>query len=259
MSFTDLTVQNGGTYKPDGYLIQGTGTCTVDAGGALSVSGGDGNTTSAAGANGISSTSRPLGRGTNATASTAGAGTNNSTNVTTRPQQLPTSGATSGAGGVGGSGAGGAGGLQSGSYDSSTLVVQVANPLNAYALVFGAYGGSASGTWVPVPTGRGGTGAGGNGAAAGTGGGGSGGMMVLAFSAIVNNGSIESKGGNTGNAVNNNSGTGGGGGGGMIFPICNTYTGTAPDVSGGTTIGTPLGTGTAGTVGQSGYTYTFIV
>lgn len=246
MDYTTVVVQNGGTFDPDQSVIRATTSITVDTGGVIATDGGNssGSTGGAAGG----SSSRTLGKGTAGGNSTAGAGGNGAT-LSTKPKQLPTSGATSGKGASGGAGAGGAGGAGG----TVTATSAVGSPLNPSDLLRGAY---PQATTTQIGVGTGGGAGGGNGAASGTGGGGSGGQIVLAAPSIVNNGTIRAKGGNSANATNNNSGTGGGGGGGNVYLICSTFTGTAPDVSGGTG-GTPLGTGVQGSTGSTGYTFTF--
>lgn len=85
-----------------------------------------------------------------------------------------------------------------------------------------------------------GAGGGGGGAASGFGGdctsasgGGGGGFLPVFAKSITNAGTISAKGGDGGDYFSDFTGAGGGGGGGVIVLVYSTYTGNAPDFSGG--------------------------
>lgn len=166
----------------------------------------------------------------------------------------------------GGTGAGSAGGA--GGTSSITGYVPTLSGQQLLSFPIPLQGRPTGGTSIeiysrPSPSGSGGGGGGGALQAGGASGasGANGGNMLLCAPSIINNGTIESKGGNGGNGaagVGTNAGGGGGGQGGtggQIVTISNTYSGAGSIVVTGGTAGTGgagTGTGTAGGNGNNG-------
>lgn len=147
-------------------------------------------------------------------------------------------------GGVGGNGPTGTGGVP----NPTLAPMPWRRSLDALALVT-ALRFVSSEVWS-LGSGGGGGGGGGVGNQGG-GGGGCAGRIMIAAPVIINEGTIEARGGNGHTGNTGNSGGGGGGGGGQIWLITRDFSGNAPDVSGGLG-GAGLGTGTAGADGNDG-------
>ena len=257
--FTNLTL-SGGNLNPNGYKIYVNGTLTINSTYKILANGGTGgNGNNGNGANGSSQGAGPTGgaggtagspqgslqaataggqggQGENGGDSPGGAGGAGSPgsaggSVSDSVSLINGgSGAAGGAGGTGGSG-GGSGGAGGGGGTASAPefgflhiqdYIRFMEPDDILFTGFGRYGGHG---------GAGGGGGGGGGASAGSGkyggmggagggGGGTGGNIYIAARKIVNNGTIEAKGGTGGNggtgggASSADGGAGGGGGGG---------------------------------------------
>jgi len=231
--WTTATVTGTGILKTASYRVYCSTSLTVQSGGVMH---NDGNAASGSTPGAARSAALLGGSGAGGAGQTgAGTGAGNPTV------------AFGGAGGNGGSGSGGAGGA------GATPTAPGASNGHARPLIMAATGSFMSGTSVNQwKGGAGGGGGGGNGAAAGGGGGGGGGVMTIVCKTISNSGAIRALGGNGAAGTASNAGGGGGGGGGTINYVTSSYTGTAPDVSGGSGGASGGGSGVAGSTGSAG-------
>lgn len=247
--YNNWTVQGGAIITPARWPVFVKGTLTLDNGfiredGAAGVGQAAGGTGGGAGATGSLGVGASGGNG-------GGGGAGGAPGATglNQPRSIGTR-SNGGAGGL--SGAGGA----SGAGGVGTLAVATLGPPLMAASGLGFYAWSLGAS--PMGGGSGGGGGGGGAATGGKGGGGGGVVVVVAKNIIVRNGgAIQARGGAGAAGVAGNGGGGGGGGGGKALLINRSYSGTAPDVSGGAG-GPGQGTGAAGTAGNAGY-YTRLV
>lgn len=227
----DLTVASGCTFITNGYRVYGRGTLLNN--GVICNNGTT--STNASGGTGVGTGGTLLIAGSGGTATTAAGGAGG-----TLANQA--AGGSGGAGGAGASGAGGSGGLAtfiatSGSYR--------ALPVTTTGVLMVGSG------MAGIKPGAGGGAGGGDGTNTGGGGGGGAGIVLIAFTTITNNGSIQAIGGSGATRTTGNVGGGGGGGGGvLLITTTSTQNGTLT-VSGGAG-GAGVGTGTAGAAGSSG-------
>lgn len=236
---TNITINNGVTVKPASCRMFFQGTLTNN--GIIEGSGNNASSATGAGGgnNGSIRTGQPGGTGTT-TIGNAGSSANTAYGT-----------GNAGAGGTGASGAGGAAGTTN-AQSSKTWVLRsnIGNPIQT----------NTNGGNTPLSGASGGGGGGGDTTNAGGGGGAGGQVIMLLGFALVNNGQINSHGGNGFTPTTGNCGGGGAGGGGVII----TYTLTAVTGSGSTNVaaGTPgngVGTGTAGGTATAGSVLNFIV
>lgn len=232
MFYDTLTVQNGGILNTLNYRVYAKTLCQIDAGGSIRNNGTNGG--------------NPAGGSNTATGSVAATNITGGAGGTAAGNAVASSATNSygGNGGAGGAGSGGGGGAPGTATAPTANLGSVRTyPMNLSGLV-------AVGAVRPQCGGSGG-GGGGDGTAGG--GGGAGGCVVfINAKAIINNGTIEAKGGNGASPVAGNRGGGGGGGGGWILLNSQSYTGSgSTNVSGGTG-GTKTGTGVNGTDGSPG-------
>lgn len=281
---TNMTINSGSTFNPNGYWIYGNGTLTVNSGGIIDASGCNGlvggiyQGAASQGASGqpcytyvgssainsslpgwISAISAPptMGQGgisqLGAVGTMASAGTQGNPGGLNAGNPIYTN-TTSGDGGAGGSGTSGAGGpTDSAPTAGSNAAFAVRNVQPTLNGINGGVSGSS------------GSSGGGDAVYAGGGGGssgGGGGLIEIHFATVTNSGTIQAKGGNGGNgetppSVSTGVGGGGGGGGGQggsIYIISNTITNGTMTVTGGSagTHGNGSGTGTNGANGTAG-------
>jgi hypothetical protein len=238
--YTDITIAATGTLCTGGYRLYWTGTCTNN--GKIHHNGGNA-ADNAAGAGAAAGSLQGGGAG-------AQGGAYN-TAPSTAANVSNSMGGQGGTGGAGSYGSGSAGGPQLGyTRTSTTFRLWRTAP---WCLLGAAYDNNLS--WNQLRGGTGGGGGGGNNTHVGLGdraggGGGGAGVMALCGKTLINNGTIECKGGQGGNATTTggSSGGGSGGGGGLCSIVCQSYTGNLPDCSGG-----PGGAGTnAGIGGATG-------
>ena len=247
--FNNLTIQDGGVVKPNGFRVFVKDTLTITSSGSFNDDGND--STGQAGGTGLSARNYLLTLSSGGGAGGAnGAGSNGGT-VGTGLGVTNNSG-SSPIGGTGGRPAPATG--TPGTGDAITGSLQ---NLRSTWLLGRPSGTSATATNLGVWTG----GSGGGGAASsgvgavGGGGGGGGGMVWIAAKTISNNGRISANGGMGGPASGSgNAGSGGGGGGGNVIVITNTPVSSAGliQANGGTVSSVVIGTGTTGSVGTSG-------
>jgi hypothetical protein len=264
MYYSSLTVNNGVTLNPGGYIIVCAGTLTNN--GTIARAGNTGGTSGGSTAGGAGAAIAGVTVGTGGAGAAGGAGGIGN----------GASGASSGAaageggtGGVGGNGGGGNGGATVGGSGGNSGVVT----LHYFRSVQAMWRNTAVGTYMPTGAGgAGGAAGGGDGTNSGRGGGGGGSAGPCIFiicNTLVNNGTISAAGGNGGNggagATGNVGGGagGGGGGGGKIMILANTLSAvgtlTAPGgAAGNGSAGAGTGVaGTAGAAGNPGYCTTF--
>ena len=246
MFYNNLTVPNGAVLIIDGFRLHVRGTLTVEVGGAVRQNGSAGSGSTGGAAAPTTSLSNRLQTGS---PGSNGGSTAASSGTTARAARTPWSATDAGRGGKGGAGA------TTGSGTTGSISVLVPTMNTSAWFLWCQSTGSAL-----MQGGSGGTGGGGNGAGLpGGGGGGGGGVMWIACPNIVNNGAIEARGGDGATPPSGgNCGGGGGGGGGRVILVTQTYTGTAPDVSGGAGAA-GSGTGAAGANGTTGSIWTMII
>jgi hypothetical protein len=250
--FNNLTVQAGGEVKPNGFRIYVENVLTINASGSIND---DGNSsTGSVGGVGLGRRNylfTQQGQGGNGGAN--GAGSNGNT-------------LTLGLGCYNNSGVapnGGAGGRPA----PATGTPGTASPMNSPTIGMQIWGSWAMGlsytdaainntnraAWIAGGAGGGGASSGVG--AVGGGGGAGGGMVWLAASTIINNGRISVNGGDSGPATGSpNAGSGGSGGGGIMIVITNTPSSSLGIIqsNAGSVSTTVTGTGTTGSVGNSG-------
>lgn len=248
--FQNLTINNGATFKPNGYRIFVRDTLTIQSGGSYNDNG--------INAVGMTSGSLMITRGfLDARTGAGGMGRN-----TTGPGIAgagPTAGRTprnaSGvvpAGGRGGNctgqtgGNGGSGSTGVGAQWGSSWLWGLNGVQGGFAGAMGGGGGACNITGGPAASGGGGGGAG---------------IIWLAAKNIVNSGSISCNGGDGGSATSSggSAGGGGGGGGGFICIVTNTPSAACGTVTcDGGISGEGAGTdGLAGAIGTVGYPLVF--
>lgn len=239
MYYRNLTIQNAGILALANFRIWVRDTLTIDVGGLLHSNGAAATTNAAVGAH----TARcgtvaggASGAGQNAAGS---AGTNT---TMTFPGYTP----SGGAGGAGSGGAGGAGGV------ASTVVATSTSIGHIRSLLAGMSGQHLRSPNTACQPGCGGGGGGGSGAAPGGGGGQGAGALVVNARNLVNNGTIECRGGAGAAGTVANSGGGGGGGGGLAVVTAHYRAGGSPVVTGGAGGASGGGAGVAGTQGSAG-------
>lgn len=249
MHYTDLTITSTGILKPDGWIIYGTGTLTVDSGGVIQMDGIDGIGNVNGGPQG--SNQRALGFG--------GGAANGNANTTVGNNAPALTGVASSLGGASGNGGASGGGFAGGAGVSAGIgttwgAVPYMNAWrNPNARATGYASAIQNNTFVSagIAGGPGGGGGASDGNGGAGGGGGGGGVVVINFGKVTNNGRISSNGGKGGNALSNNAGGGGGGGAGVVFINTKSFTGTQPQALGGAG-GNGTGTGLAGVAGGNG-------
>ncbi len=253
--FASLTVNNGVSVFCNGWILNCSGTLTVNSGGIIHDDGripgaGAGSATATdAAANG--SGTGNSGGDTQANAVLLGYGrAGGLANGSAGTNSTQSFGGAGGAGGSASSGAnaGGSGGTVSG-FGSAA-------PDNT-RMVWTATTGAMFGSAIPGATiygGAGGGGAGNDGTNQGGGGGGGGGVLVVNTYGLVNNGAIHARGANGANAVSTgDSGGGGGGGGGVVLVnLGSAATGSGTIDANGGSGGTGNGTGANGSAGSAG-------
>lgn len=238
MYYTSLVVPNGATLVTGGFVVFANASITIQAGGIVDCN--NFNTVGSGASGGGGGGSQSAGSCSNGGTGTAG-GT--------------TTGGSSGTfnNGIGGSGGGGGAGSSAGGTvgSNSGPLLRDGGFRHVPAVIHGHIPTWNSTNLVLNP-GQGGTGGGGDGTHKGGGGGAGGCWGTLVSPNIINSGSILCN-GQTGGAGDpaGNTGGGGGGGGGICVTICETFSGTAPNVSGGSG-GAPGGTGVAGSSGGNG-------
>ena len=248
---TTVVVNSGVFVEMNGYILHASGSVTVQAGGTLDAnSGNEGNNglSGSGGAGGsVGNTHGTLGGGFAGGA--GGLGSAGSNGATTNSSWVLTSTFQPPNGGPGGNAGGTSGGA------GSTTAAVGCRTLSLPGAALGTCTGPQGGVYgvYQIKGGGGGGGGASLGAGGAGGGGGSAGVGVIASPTIVNSGLISSNGGQGGNGfVGTGSGGGGGGAGGLIYLITGSFTGSAPNVTGGVG-GSGASGGAAGTTGDTGY------
>ena len=248
---TTVVVNTGVFVEMNGYVLHANGSVTVNTGGTLDAnSGNEGNNglSGSGGAGGsVGNTHGVLGGGFRGGA--GGLGSAGSNGVSTTNSWVLTSTFQPPNGGAGGN----AGGTSGGTGSVTTAVG--CRTLSLPGAALGTCTAPMGGVWgvYQIQGGGGGGGGASLGAGGAGGGGGSAGVGVIASPTITNNGLISSNGGQGGNGfVGTGSGGGGGGAGGLIYLITGSFTGTAPNVTGGVG-GSGASGGAAGVTGDTGY------
>jgi hypothetical protein len=242
MYYNDLNM-NGFTLNTNGYRVLIAG--TLSGTGTISNNGGNASGTTAGTAAGTGT----IGGGA---AGGAGGGVSAAGSAGSGVPALTRIGATAGAGGAGTGFGGGAAGSATvpaagqGGFTSGSYFGPMCSPIT------GMIGRDLLGT--AMRGGNGGGGGGGSASGTGGGGGGGGGVLLVGVNAVTGSVNFQAKGGNGGNATTNGGG-GGGGGGGYIYFVYNgnnyAPSGGGFDAAGGDP-GAKNGTGTIGTVGNTG-------
>lgn len=250
--FNNLTVQAGGAVKPNGFKIYVKNVLTINASGSIND---DGNSsTGSVGGVGLARRNylfTQQGQGGNGGAN--GAGSNGST-LSLNLGCYNNSGGTPN-GGSGGRPAPATGTPGTGSPMSTpTIGMQVWGSW-AMGLPYTDAAINNTNRSIWIAGGAGGGGASSGVGSVGGGGGGGGGMVWLAASTIINNGRISVNGGDSGPATGSpNAGSGGSGGGGIIVIVTNTPSSSLGSIqsNAGSVSTTVTGTGTTGSLGNSG-------
>jgi hypothetical protein len=251
---TTVRVRSGITLSPmsigatgTNFPIRGTVSITVDAGGVVSANGKAGS--------GITGGAYSTGAGSLGVARNGGNGSAILGNGTAGlGGSITVGGGSGGAGGNAGLNTGGAGGVAATAATGEAL-----GGIRGLTAATGATVGPAGSATSILLGGCGGGGGACDGINAAGGGGGQGGNpLVLSAPQIINNGTIQSRGGNgaagaTAGDGSGNAGGGAGGGGGVVCIYGVSFTGNSPDVSGGIgaagfNAGLPGTDGTAGSV-----------
>lgn len=256
--YNNLTITSTGVVVPSNYKIFVKGKLEIQTGGIIRANGNNASGATQGASVNISGTVRGFGRRGSSGLVATGANQAGPAASFAVANQPPLPGATSTAGFSGGAGGGAT--LAGGAGNAGTSLALLGTVKNFYQMLRTGYLPDRSASMGNEISGGAGGGGGAVDAGAGTdfsGGGGGGGAVIVIFAKeIVNNGSIQAKGGTGGNAshATAKAGGGGGGAGGAIFLITRfpTKTGTL-DVSGGAG-GSGAGGGVTGTTGDTGLT-----